>query len=332
MIVGKRLLVLGCIVLMSLTSKAQEPFFSQFYNSPLTLNPALTGIAYGQVRVASNYKNYLSSVDPFTTIGASVDMSLFDADENPDFGGLGVSVVQAESGFNLTHLKAMLSLSYHNAVGKNSYLALGLQAGVDDTRLNNTNLSTQSQWVPLSGYDPTLASNESFDESSATTLDFNAGLLWYSFLSSKTTLFAGVSVFHISEPEKSFLGEKANLARKYLFHGGGKLDISSNVTLVPNMVYFYQNGSHIINPGVAVEYAFSSDIAGSLGGWVRNTDAFIAGAGLEYANLAVGLSYDLYVNNNELATNGGYEVSLTYHFNKKLTKKTNVMSNPSPRL
>lgn len=332
--VGKKILLLA-LLCASLPAWGQEPFFSQFYNSPLTLNPALTGISLGNIRVNTNYKSYLSSVDPFTTIGASVDMSLFDNDKNPDFGGLGISIIQDESGLNLTHQKAMLSLAYHNAIGQNgsSYIALGIQGGIDNTQLSQTSLSTQSQWTPFSGYDPNLSSNESFADERALTVDFNAGLLWYAFLNEKTILFAGASVFHLAEPEKSFFDEKAKLARKYLGHLGAKLQIGTKVMLAPTLVYFYQNETHIINPGVAAEYSFTPMIVGTIGGWVRNIDAFIVGAGLEYNQLAVGLSYDLYLDEGKtLSSNGGYELSLTYHFKKKLKKKTRLMSNPSPRL
>jgi len=38
-------------------SLAQDPNFSQFFASPLTLNPALTGKFDGNFRLAGNYRN-----------------------------------------------------------------------------------------------------------------------------------------------------------------------------------------------------------------------------------------------------------------------------------
>ena len=38
-------------------TEAQDPAFSQFFASPLTLNPALTGKFNGAVRIAGNYRN-----------------------------------------------------------------------------------------------------------------------------------------------------------------------------------------------------------------------------------------------------------------------------------
>ena len=50
--------VLLCIIYFSPESvQAQDPAFSQFFASPLTLNPALTGKFNGTLRVAGNYRN-----------------------------------------------------------------------------------------------------------------------------------------------------------------------------------------------------------------------------------------------------------------------------------
>jgi hypothetical protein len=51
---------------------AQDPNFSQFFASPLTLNPALTGKFDGVYRVAGNYRNQWPTIyNAFTTYTAS---------------------------------------------------------------------------------------------------------------------------------------------------------------------------------------------------------------------------------------------------------------------
>ena len=58
-------------------TQAQDIHFSQFYASPLTLNPALSGFHDGTFRVAGIYRNQWRSVTtPFQTYGASFDMRL----------------------------------------------------------------------------------------------------------------------------------------------------------------------------------------------------------------------------------------------------------------
>ena len=60
----------ACILLTFLSTsffiKAQDPHFSQFFASPLTLNPAFTGKFDGLFRVAGNYR--LIGTTLYTTI------------------------------------------------------------------------------------------------------------------------------------------------------------------------------------------------------------------------------------------------------------------------
>ena len=58
-------------------SLAQDPNFSQFFASPLTLNPALTGKFDGTFRLAGNYRNQWPSINnAFVTKTASADFHL----------------------------------------------------------------------------------------------------------------------------------------------------------------------------------------------------------------------------------------------------------------
>ena len=56
---------------------AQDPNFSQFFVSPLTLNPALTGKFNGNFRVAGNYRNQWPEISKaFITSTISFDMPI----------------------------------------------------------------------------------------------------------------------------------------------------------------------------------------------------------------------------------------------------------------
>ena len=53
---------------------AQDPQFSQYFSSPLSLNPAFTGYYDGTHRIASNFRNqWVGAGDPFTTASVSFD-------------------------------------------------------------------------------------------------------------------------------------------------------------------------------------------------------------------------------------------------------------------
>ena len=73
----KLLLTLVVILAEVLIIKAQDPNFSQFFASPLTLNPALTGKFDGAVRVAGNYRNQWPTIEnAYVTKTVSVDFGL----------------------------------------------------------------------------------------------------------------------------------------------------------------------------------------------------------------------------------------------------------------
>src|SRR5258708_16457777 len=67
--------VLICIIyFLPEQIQAQDPAFSQFFASPLTLNPALTGKFSGALRAAGNYRNQWPQINnAFITSTISVD-------------------------------------------------------------------------------------------------------------------------------------------------------------------------------------------------------------------------------------------------------------------
>src|SRR5215471_19039498 len=57
--------------------RAQDPHFSQFFSSPLTLNPAFTGKFDGNVRVAGNYRDQWPTINQaYRTATVSVDFPI----------------------------------------------------------------------------------------------------------------------------------------------------------------------------------------------------------------------------------------------------------------
>jgi type IX secretion system PorP/SprF family membrane protein len=124
----------GCV---ALTTKAQDPNFSQFFASPLTLNPALTGKFDGTFRVAGNYRNQWPTINnAFTTATISVDGSIL-RNVIPEFDKFGVGVMgftdKSGNGVLQTNYLA-LSTSYHKSLDENGFHQIGL--GFQGTYVN----------------------------------------------------------------------------------------------------------------------------------------------------------------------------------------------------
>src|SRR5215831_4802343 len=90
---NKRLIFLSFVLALTGEGlRAQDPGFSQFFASPLTLNPALTGKFNGVIRVAGNYRNQWPSVNnAYITSTVSVDAAILrDRIPETDTWGAGV--------------------------------------------------------------------------------------------------------------------------------------------------------------------------------------------------------------------------------------------------
>src|SRR5437773_11610100 len=86
----KLLLTVTVCGALAIGVSAQDPNFSQFFASPLTLNPALTGKFDGLYRVAGNYRNQWPTIfNAYTTYTASFDAGILKnrIPEYDQFGG-----------------------------------------------------------------------------------------------------------------------------------------------------------------------------------------------------------------------------------------------------
>src|SRR5215213_5396650 len=99
----RKFFLLAYVVFLSLSVTAQDPHFSQFFSSPLTLNPALTGKFDGNLRVAGNYRNQWPAFNNvYTTSTASLDFSVLNnvLPEN-DTWGIGLIGLTDKAGGNI---------------------------------------------------------------------------------------------------------------------------------------------------------------------------------------------------------------------------------------
>ena len=70
----KRNTILILLIITCICAHTQDANFSQFFSSPLTLNPANTGNFNGSLRLAGNFRNQWSSFNnAFSTTTFSVD-------------------------------------------------------------------------------------------------------------------------------------------------------------------------------------------------------------------------------------------------------------------
>lgn len=307
-LLGASLIFIGCSVM------AQDIHFSQYYASPLTLNPALTGKFNGTYRFEAIYRNQWASVTvPYVTYSGSADFGLFRNSLGNDVVGLGVMVYSDQSGDgHLTAQTAMLSLAYHKALDRQNrhQLSVGFQGGMVQKRIDETQLDFEDEWDD-SGFN--WITGEQITDA-ITYSDFNAGFLWNSNFSDNFDLYAGFSYNHITEPSETFLNQANTLDSRYAFHAGMNIGIGDNVNLLPSILYLSQTSAQEISTGAALGYEMNKETTVYFGAWYRFNDAFIPVAAIEFYGLRIGLSYDVNISDLTPASRsmGAFEVSVIY--------------------
>ncbi|MCC6287082.1 MAG: PorP/SprF family type IX secretion system membrane protein [Chitinophagaceae bacterium] len=320
----KKLTALIVLLIVYVQGFAQDPHFSQFFASPLTLNPAYTGKFDGTFRAAGNYRNQWPTINnAFTTATASVDFGIIQK-RLPEFDtwGVGIMGLNDQSGNKiLSNNFISLSTAYHKALDENGYhtLTVGFQGTFANKRLDISK-ATFEDMLRADGF--TGTTQEDFVSNTSNInlnyFDVNAGLLYSGSTDGYNNFYLGVSTYHINRPKESFTGGNYILNPRLTVHGGGYVPVGRITTLHASFIHQRQAGASETVAGAALSFKLNDDedteTALYTGLWYRFKDAFIPYVGIEFAGVRIGYSYD--VNNSSLNTasnsRGGNEISLIY--------------------
>lgn len=302
-------------------SWAQDPHFSQFFASPLTLNPALTGKFDGDLRVTGNYRNQWPTINrAFTTTTVSVDFPILrNQIASTDTWGLGVmgySDQSANSALKFNYLS--VSTAFHKGLDEDGYqqIGAGFQATYSNMLLNVSDLKFEDQLTPF-GFIGTT--NEVFNNSTLKNnyFDLNAGILYTGSTSDKNNFYAGVSMYHITRPKQQFTGTFFLLNPRTTFQAGAYFPAGGVGTLHVSGLYSTQAQASEALLGAALQIPViegDKPVSVYFGSWMRLNDAIIPYLGLEFSDLRLGATYDVNVSSLKTASQskGGIEISLIY--------------------
>jgi type IX secretion system PorP/SprF family membrane protein len=299
---------------------AQDIHFSQFYASPLNLNPALTGVFEGNYRATAIYRNQWSSISsPFVTYSGSFDIKLLEGKLPRDVFAVGANFYGDKAGNGkLSNYSAFASASFNKSLDKKAkhFIGLGVSLGWSQRSLNAQSLAFPSQFNN-GDFDLTQSNGENFGKTNFGYFDVNAGILQQSNFKDVVGLFNGFTVYHLAFPKESFLNDNYRLKNRFTIHGGLRIRAAKNFYITPNYIVQLQNKAREINVGSGLEYhipAKKTNVVVSLGAWYRIKDAAIVSAGLEFYRLRIMAAYDINTSALKTSTNGrgGFEIALIY--------------------
>jgi type IX secretion system PorP/SprF family membrane protein len=310
------------ILLLTFYTNAQDPHFSQFFASPLTLNPAFTGKFDGTLRVAGNYRNQWPAFNNvYTTSTLSVDFPIL-KNKLPDYDtwGLGILALTDKAGGGvLTNNYIGISTSYHKALDEDGFqqLGIGFQGTYGQKRLNTDNLKFEDQLTPF-GFTGVTQDIFNTENLNINYLDVNAGLLYTGSTADDNNFYIGASMYHINRPKESFKGGIWNIAPRTTISAGGYFPVSDILTLHTSGIYQVQNKATETTIGGALAASIDAESTDPsnvyIGSWYRFNDAIIPYLGLEFAGFRIGATYDINVSSLKAGSQsrGGMEISVIY--------------------
>jgi len=327
------------IAFMPVCAKAQADIhFSQFYETSILRNPALTGVFSDDFKIGAYYRNQWSSIsNPFNTFLVSAESHVQVRETSEDFFSFGLLSYYDKAGSIDQKITTFYpAINYNKSLNPdhNTFLSFGFTGGYMQYSFDPGKATFNNQYLngQFNVYNPT---NENLPNAKMNVWDLGAGI---NFNSSKgdnnpITYVFGVSAYHFTQPKFSYYqtpGITENMR------------INANASFsnhISDILSFQLHGNY------AMQGTYREIMIGGLLNWTQATqgakDIFIISGGLfyryqdaiipvvkiNYQSLAVGISYDVNVSTLKEASDmqGGFELTLYYTGNyadKGAAKKT----------
>jgi len=337
--VVKRYLGIVFLIVVGMSNlKAQDPQFTQFYASPLYINPAYAGTTIQQRFTLQTRIQWPTLPQSFTSYIAAYDFN-FDV-LNSGFGIMAWTDKQGTVDLRTTN--ASLTYAYRVQFPGNWVLSAGVQLGAGWRSIDRNKFILSDQFDFAGGLGQTGDPDIALLETNINYFDFAAGGLAYTEVA-----WIGVSAYHLNEPNQSFLGGDSPLPMRWNAHGGISFPLYQGVfrrtripTLTPGFYYKKQGEFDQLDLGANFNYnpimiglwyrgiPIFDDVLSN----VRSQDAISLLLGMRFQKLEVGYSYDVTVSSLGANSGGAHEISLIYQFayeSPAPKKKTRAIPCPS---
>lgn len=298
-------------------AQAQDPHFSQYYSSPLYLSPSLAGSG-GEPRLSMTYRNQwpgIAKTYETYAVGADLYMGSYNS-------GLGFIAYQDKAGS--AGLKTNLfgaQYSYRLQVSQRWQIVPGMQVAMGQKSIDFSQLRFSDEMnanLPP-GSSEQLNSLYMYGGSKISYFDMSV-----SILAASQSLWAGITLDHLTEPNTSFLAEDTRLGFRMVGFGGFNV-WTEHVRKGParvvslNWRYEYQDNFNQMDLGL---YWYNEII--DFGVWFRglpiidakgpemfnNKDAIVFIVQYKFDNLKIGYSYDLTMSSIGSESVGAHEISV----------------------
>ena len=310
---------------------AQDPSFSQFFSSPLNINPALTANINSDWRLISNLRDqWIGPASPYVTGTVSYDSKIFqnkipNVETEGNIMGIGGMLMfdRAMSGV-VKSTYASLNMSYNIKLSETDYykerLGIGFGAIYGTRNMDFSRVDFEEQFTGY-GFNTNLPTGESALSNMKPYVSASAGLT-YSASNEKSNFDIGVAAFHLNKPRQTFLKDKNEfLPIRKVAHANFETFINERTVFNTNAIYQYQRGANYFSVGGAMGYYIGDNLEKMVtaGLWYWSKNAVIPYVGLTYKDFQFGVSYDITTSKLNQASRkpSSWEVSIILRGTKK---------------
>jgi type IX secretion system PorP/SprF family membrane protein len=310
----KKIFLFIAILLVHAYAYAQDPHFSQFFASPLTINPANTGNFSGSLRAALNSRTQLPEFNnAYATKTLSLDAPILKKYiKEDDKLSVGLLILSDQSGnklLNDNNIAASVSFSKALDENANHSIALGFQVNYSMYRFDPLKANFEDQ-LTAGGFTGTSSELILGNNFTKNTTDINAGILYTGSTSDNNIFYVGASYYHFAKPTVGFITPTYFTNSRANVHGGAYFSLSSAASLHTSFQYQQQGNTNELIVGGALSYYLGKDNGLELyaGLWSRIKESIIPYVGLEWNHIRAGFTYDIGAANT-LASSRFYQSS-----------------------
>jgi type IX secretion system PorP/SprF family membrane protein len=319
----RRLLHIILCLLPAGLCKAQDIHFSQYYETSVLRNPALTGIFNDDFKAGAVYRNQWNSLgNPFQTMAASAEMRFPINRDATDYLTVSAMFFSDKAGRAALKTSGFYpSINYNKSLSDphNSYLSVGFAAGYlqrsfDMSKLTFDHMYQGGTVVPAAGAGETLpiAKLQQWDLGAGAS--FNSGI----GENNDVVYFIGLSAYHLTQPRATFAEEAGvlNLATRWNGSFGVHATLHDVWSTQVHANYAMQGQYRETMVGGLLRWARpdasnNRSFAISAGAFYRFADAIVPTLKLEHKRSSFGISYDVNISKLKAVTNmrGGLELT-----------------------
>ena len=314
--------LIGLFLVIDFAS-GQDIHWSQFNDNQLFQNPAHSGHFDGDYRFIGNYRDQWRSVTvPFSTTAISVDSKFKNI-------GFGINMFNDQAGdgrFRTVEVQGNLSYAFKLTPDSSHVLRPGINFGLNHRQINWDALYFDVQYT---GYvfNPAAPNFENYQNDRKTNASFGAGFLYEYRKNDRFKILFGSSLFNLNRPNQGFYNTEVRRAIRSNSFVKGTFEISEKWDIIPSIQFSAQDVYRNLVIGASGKYYLNhpkKKYAALYGGiWYRNKDAANLSFGYDFADLFVGISYD--INFSKLVpasqARGGIEFAVRYIIKKFKPRK-----------